>query len=513
MKRIVLAALLVLPTPAAAQPTQTYTVDLTERTDDRFHVVLELDGLTADHDAYQFPATIPGTYQIMDVGRFVEGFRALDGDGNDVPVEKVGTNRWSIGDPASVRTITFDVAETFDTPVDEHPIYPMAGSSIEADHVLLNPGVVFGYLEGLQSAPVRLRIVRPDGWPIGTALPSDGEAYLAESFDHLVDSPILTGEITEARTEIEGAGIEVYAYSASGQIVADSLLGAMRPILEASARFLGDSLPTDHYVFLYHFEGRTEPGRPFGALEHRKSSTYTLPDVPWIPQVAALVGDIAAHEFLHIVTPLNLHSPVIETFDFVEPTPSRHLWLYEGVTEWASHKSQLMAGVKPLEEYFQETMQKIQNAKNYDETMSLERLALTTYEPEGQAQFPNVYQKGAVVAGLLDIRLLDLSDGEEDLRTLILDLLDRYGEDRPFPEEEFYEVIEEMTYPEVGDFFDRYVTGAEPLPIDETYGTIGIRVVRDEQGAPVRFEVIEDASERQERLRRAWLGREALFEG
>jgi len=55
-------------------------------------------------------------------------------------------------------------------------------------------------------------------------------------------------------------------------------------------------------------------------------------------------------------------------------------------------------------------------------------------------------------------------------RELILDLLDRYGEDRPFPEDGFYEVIEEMTYPEIGDFFDRHVAGAEPLPIDARNG-------------------------------------------
>jgi hypothetical protein len=59
------------------------------------------------------------------------------------------------------------------------------------------------------------------------------------------------------------------------------------------------------------------------------------------------VTDIAAHEFFHVVTPLNIHSEIIEHFNFVmTPVPSRHLWLYEGTTEWAAHAMQLRAGLE-----------------------------------------------------------------------------------------------------------------------------------------------------------------------
>ena len=44
-------------------------------------------------------------------------------------------------------------------------------------------------------------------------------------------------------------------------------------------------------------------------------------------EVGVAVTDMAAHEFFHIVTPLNIHSEIIEHFNFATPTPSQHLWL------------------------------------------------------------------------------------------------------------------------------------------------------------------------------------------
>src|SRR5687767_10556546 len=71
-------------TPAGS-PDLTYHVDVRERGDDRFRVRLAVDGLPVDSDVLQFAATAPGTYQVMDVGRFVGELRATDASGNEIP--------------------------------------------------------------------------------------------------------------------------------------------------------------------------------------------------------------------------------------------------------------------------------------------------------------------------------------------------------------------------------------------------------------------------------------------
>ncbi|HWC06597.1 MAG TPA: peptidase [Gemmatimonadota bacterium] len=489
-------------------PVLQYRIDLNRRAGDRFHASLSADGLAVENAVLQFASTAPGTYQVMDIGRFVDSLHATDADGREIAVERLSTNQWRISDPARVQEVAWTVADTWDAAVQENPVYPMAGTSIEDDHVLFNAHAVLPFPAGLQDAPVELALVVPEGWTVGTALEKgpDGD-FVAEDYDFLVDSPILAGNLTVATTQVAGVPIEIYTYSAGRGIRSDQLLGAMDSMLEAAGDFLG-GLPVDRYVFLYHFEGAPRPGAAYGAWEHSYSSEYVFPEVPFSEAFGQTLKDVAAHEFLHIVTPLNIHSEIIERFDFETPVPSRHLWLYEGVTEWGAHAAQLRGGIKTPEATLEETARKIAiDRAQFDPAYSLEKLALTSYTPEGQAQYGNIYQRGAVVAGLLDIRLLELSDGRRGLQELLLELMERYGKSRPFQDEELYDVLVEMTDPAIGEFFDSYVQGADPLPIAEYYDKLGIDFIDDPEQP--RFRIRPDPTPEQARLRAAWLGERA----
>lgn len=505
--RLTLVTLALLLWPAGGAAAQRsplgYAIDLNDRADDAFKVTAWVGGLSEANAVYQFAATAPGTYQVMDIGRFVRSFEAFDGAGRPVPVERVSVNQWKLSDPARVRTLRYAVAETWDTPVDRHQVYLMCGTSMEQDHVLINPHAVIGYPSGMQARPIRLRLAYPREWKVGTALERDGSgAYRADDFDHLVDSPILLGRLTEARTRVTGVPVEIYTYSRTGRIESAQLLAAMDDMLQAAGGFLG-KLPVNRYSFLYHFDER-----PAGAWEHSLSSTYVLQESEFTDSVGRYVTDIAAHEFFHIVTPLNIHSEVIEHFNFVTPVPSQHLWLYEGTTEWAAHAMQLRSGLKSVDEYLARVLQKMQiDRARFDSTWSLRELALTSYSDSGQAQYINIYMRGALTAGLLDIRLLELSGGRRGLQDLIADLTRRFGKRRAFPEATFVDTLVAMTHPEIRDFFDRYIWESERLPIAEYYGKLGIRLIQGPDGTPIRFEVDSAPAAAQKTLREAWLGR------
>jgi predicted metalloprotease with PDZ domain len=445
-----------------------YTIDVRPN-DDLFHVELAVTGVKKANAVYQFAATAPGTYQVMDIGRFVRSFEAFDAAGKALPVRKEGINQWRLEQPTKTRRIRYTIAETWDTPLNEHPVYRMCGTSIEADHVLFNAHCVVGYFTGQQARPLRLQFEKPAGWQAGTALSLNNEGYYeARSFDHAVDSPVLMGRLTQARTKVGDTEVALYCYSKTDIIKADTLLGALQTMLGAAEKFLV-RLPVPRYVFLYHFEDVSN-----GAWEHSYSSEYVHEEAPVTPEYLDEIVSIAAHEFFHIVTPLNLHSEVIEQFNFVNPTGSEHLWLYEGVTEWASDLMQVRGGLMPLPEYLNELHVKVQNDHQVDTTYSLSRLGLKSFTDEGQKQYGNIYERGAVTAALLDLRLLELSGGKRGLREVLLELTKRYGPNKPFAEKDFFAEFIRQTYPQIGDFFARYVRGAEPLPLGEYFGKVGI---------------------------------------
>ncbi|MBN8823793.1 MULTISPECIES: peptidase [unclassified Spirosoma] len=459
---------------AIADPTTPlrYEVNLNDRADDQFKVTLHVRGLTDGNAIYQFASTAPGTYQIMDIGRYVRSFKAFDAKGREVKTEQISTNQWKLDKPAQVRTVRYSIAETWDTPVNEHKPYNMCGTSIEQDHVLINGQGVFGYPTGMQATPIEVKLNYPTDWTVGTALEKNEKGnFVAANYDRIVDSPILLGRLTKASTTVAGAQVDVYTYSKTDKIKSDQLLNNMQAMLTAAGKFL-KQLPVKRYTFLYHFEDQD-----WGAWEHSYSSEYVIREEEFSKKLADNMTSIAAHEFFHVVTPLNIHSEIIQQFNFVTPTPSEHLWLYEGVTEWASDAMQLRDKLIDLPTYLNEQTQKIVYDKSLDTTYSLSKLGLTCYTDEGQRQYGNIYARGALVAGLLDIRLLELSNGARGLREVINELATEFGPNKAFPEKEFFDLFTKKTYPEIADFFNRYVKAAEPLPFKEYYGKLGINYI------------------------------------
>ncbi|MBT8399209.1 MAG: peptidase [Rhodothermia bacterium] len=451
-----------------------YTVDLNNRADDLFHVTLSVDDLEAENGIYQFASTAPGTYQVMDIGRFVRSFQAFDAAGTEIPTSMIGTNQWEIARPEDVTSIRYSIAETWDTPVQENAIYLMAGSSIEDDHVLINGQTVFGFPSGMQDRPLEIDLDYPATWKVGTALTTDADgSFLAEDYDFVVDSPILLGRLTTATLDVNGTDVDIYTYSKTDKVSSDMVLESIRDILFAAEKFLG-TLPVDRYAFLFHFEDVT-----MGAWEHSYSSEYVYAESDFEWAISESIPSVVAHEFFHIVTPLNIHSEIIQQFNFAEPVASEHLWLYEGVTEWASDIMQLRGGLITLDEYLGEVSDKLRQDQFYDSEYSLSEMSLTSYSPEGQRQFPNIYMRGALVATLLDLRLLELSGGERGLREVLIDLSQKYGPDTPFPESKFFDEFTAATHPEIADFFDLYVKDSQPLPIADYFAKIGIGYQRE----------------------------------
>jgi len=451
---------------------QKFYLDLNDRSSDVFKVTLIPEKLADENRIYQFAATAPGTYQRMDLGRFVTSFKAYDDDGNEIETKHESLNQWSISNPKEVAKIVYDIKDTWDTPVDSDYIFKMGGSSIEDDNVLINGQCVFGYFHGMQSEPVYVKIDYPEDWLLGTALKLDNDGYYeAENYDQIVDSPILLGKLTKESTTVSNTKVDLYTYSKTGLIKSSDILESIEDILKAEDKFT-EGLPVDHYTFLFHFEDVSA-----GAWEHNYSSEYVYKEDSLSARLIQSIRETVAHEFFHVVLPLNIHSELVENFNFEKPVMSQHLWLYEGVTEWASYILELRDSLISLDDYLNVLRQKLDYADNLSDTISLTYLGLHCVDL--QDQYINIYEKGAIIPGLLDIRLLELSNGKKGLREVINELSHIYGPHKPFSEETFFDDFTSMTYPQIGDFINKYIKGTEPLPLKEYYAKIGINYEKE----------------------------------
>ena len=302
-------------------PRITYHVDLTNYKDDVFHVTVLTENLSLKNNIYNFAATAPGTYVTLDIGRFVQSFTAFDEDGDELVTEKISTNSWRIDEVENLSKITYEIEDSYDAEIDEHLIALMSGTGIQNEFIAFNTFGVLGYFEGLQSTPVNLKIDYKSDWTIGTAMDVDSNGYYyAETFDRLADSPVLIGELTTAFTKVNDIDIGVYVYTKDTALFADEILSVAEDVLESAGEIIEFS-PVPYYKFLMIFLDDSTYANYLpaggGALEHSYSSLYVLPyTAEELPQIRSII----AHEFMHILTPLHLHSEIIHSYNFAVPT-------------------------------------------------------------------------------------------------------------------------------------------------------------------------------------------------
>ena len=470
-----------------------YTIDLTHVVDDKVYVELLVPDIADSELTFHLPSMIPGTYAIEDYGRFVSDLQALDKKGRSLPVEKTGTNSWKIGKAKKLVKITYWVEDSYDTELAGPEIFQPAGTNIEADkNFILNASGYFGYLNNHTDLDYEVKVIKPAGFygstgliPASTDNPTAGtinlegkefapetgvDIFVTTSYDELVDSPIMYSRPDTTMIDVAGTQVLVAVYSPNELITSADIAGTIDEVLMAQKDYLGGQLPVDKYAFIFYFTD--EPVMSYGALEHSYSSFYYMPEYP-IGDMTQQLRDFAAHEFFHIVTPLSIHSEEIVPFDFTNPKMSRHLWLYEGMTEYFAGNAQVKGKLISVDQYINMLREKMMVAAQFNDTLPMTELSLGALDTYAD-QYYNVYQKGALICMALDLTLLDLSAGEYGVQQLMADLAKEYGKDKSFKDDELFAKITELTYPEVREFFRLYVEGPKPLPMAEILRKAGL---------------------------------------
>ncbi len=472
-----------------------YTVDLTNVVDDKVFVELLSPKINSSEITFFLPKIIPGTYAIADYGRFVSDFKVMDKKGKELPNERVNDNTWKIKNANRLHKISYWVSDSYDTELAGPSIFQPAGTNIEENkNFLLNTSGFFGYFENMKESPIVLNVIRSEelygstalkpqkpGEPSATVRLEKGsspvnkkvDTYIVEDYDKLIDSPIMYSAPDTAIIKVANTEVLIGSYSPTQKISAKEIANSVREVLMAQKEYLGGELPVDKYAFIFYFT--TEPVMSYGALEHSQSSFYFMPEAS-IGQMNQQLRDMAAHEFFHIVTPLNIHSEEIHNFDFNDPKMSKHLWLYEGVTEYFASNAQVKYGLITSDDYLDVLREKILTAETFKDTVpftDISKFTLTQYKD----QYYNVYQKGALIGMCLDIKLRQLSKGEYGLQDLIKDLSKKYGKSKAFEDDKLFDEITAMTYPEIGEFFKKYVEGSERLPLKDVFELVGVNYI------------------------------------
>lgn len=459
-------------------------IDLTKVHDDKLTVLVYPPKTQSNTIEYRIPRMVPGTYSVYDFGRFVSNFTAFDSKGKKLTVTQTDKDGWLISNASTLNMVSYDVEDTWDTDQNENIIFEPAGTNILADtNFVLNNFGFFGYLKDQKEIPYELYITKPVGFYASTGAEnlSTGKTNDIIKFDNyhqLADSPIMYCRPDTAWLNVGGAKILVSIFSPNQKVSAKEIAPDINKILTAQKDYLGGTLPVKKYAFIISlFRGFSGKSGSYGALEHSYSSFYFLPEGS-ATGLSQSVKDISAHEFFHIVTPLNIHSEEIQFFDYDNPKMSAHLWMYEGTTEYAASLVQIKSNLITLEDYIDVLQDKINSAKKYNDSLPFTTMSLGVLD-KYEDQYGNVYEKGALIGLCLDIKLRSLSEGKYGIQNLMADLSKKYGKNKPFKDDQLFDEITRLTYPEIGTFLKTYVGGSAPLPIKDIVQLVGLQYTNE----------------------------------
>ena len=486
-------------------PRYDYRIDLNAIEKSRFQVELFCEDFGQDTLIYHFPWMIPGTYAEANYGKYIHKLAAYDQDGEALKVKKHGKNTFVITSAGNIKSIKYWVSASWDS---KNPwtIWPMAGTGIIEDRVFaINAGGVFGYFAGQEEQAVDMLYVYPEHLYAMTVLEQDsksaGEVSIsALDYHELIDSPILFGRPDTSSFNIHSTDVMVgFAHETDDTERAADITKSLDASMAAIGSYI-DTLPAEDYAYLIYYANEYGLGKILdnqrflilkgliyvirnglpigGALEHNKSSFYYLPDPGpgYTERISETIEDIAIHEFMHILTPLNLRSQHIHNWDYNQPIMSKHLWLYEGVTEYMSLIIQANGGMlTPKDFVCNKLKRKIRSGEKFPfEEMSFTEMSANVLDKPYKKNYTQVYQRGAVMGMLLDIEIIRLTEGRKRLIDVMYELIEEYGPGKPMDEEMVFDLFTKKVHPDLRDFFSKYVEGREPLPYAEILDYVGV---------------------------------------
>ncbi|MCB9750683.1 MAG: M61 family metallopeptidase [Myxococcales bacterium] len=463
-----------------------YRVAIPDPASQYVEVTMTVERARSRRTAVAMPAWIPGSYKIRDYARHVDGLRAESLDGRPLEIRKRDKQTWELENQRRGFRVRYRVF------ADERSVRT---NLVDTQHAVLNSPALLLYVVGELDRAVSLEVAPPPGWQVHAPLPSARRAragapagtrrFAAESYDELVDSPLLLGTPALRHFSVAGARVElVVSDVARGNLDVARAAADARTIVQTYARLMG-GLPLARYVMF--LEAGPSDG---GGIEHERSALMMVArDGFGREDGYRKLAHLIAHEFFHLWNVKRIHDRALGPFDYTREVHSRLLWFHEGFTETVENQALVRAGLTAAQEYL-DALAGSWTAYQRKPGRDHEPISLVSHDAwtrlyQSSARDGNslvsYYEKGHLIGVALDLELrlrsatrgrrgalvgvfrrLMASHGARDVGIELQDIIDAASA----------EAGEDMTW-----FFRRHVEGTTPLQLPRLLEAIGVRVI------------------------------------
>lgn len=421
------------------------------------------------------PVWAPGSYKVRDFSKQLQDLVAVDENGRTLAVTKTRKNAWRVecagAESVDVRYGVYGFELTVRT------------NHVDDRHAFVNGTNTFLHVEGELSRPALVVVEPPAGWDVACGLePRTVEgrpAFYAKDYDQLADSPLELGKFERLSFEAAGVRHDVVV-SGEGNRPAKQWVKDLEKIVAHEVALVGD-LPCPRYVFIVHLFARGQ-----GGLEHKDSTAVQFPRARLKKKKDyERFLSLLAHEYFHLWNGKRIRPRALGPFDYDRENYTRALWLVEGVTAYYDELVLTRTGLMTGERYLELQAERIKALLDTPgrTRQTLEEASwdawIKYYQRDENSQNNQVsyYEKGQLVAMLLDLELRSRTQNRRSLDSILRVLWERHGKtDQGYDEAGLVALFSEVAGFDLAPFFKAYIGGLEEPAWDKALAVAGLEI-------------------------------------
>lgn len=459
-----------------------YEVNMTNPHTHYFEISMNITDLKKDYIDIQMPTWAPGSYLIREFSKNVENLKATAGN-NTLETKQLNKNTWRIFSNNATNVNVSYLVYAFELSV--------RTSFIDASHGYFNGTSLFMFVDELKDQSTTLKINPYKDWKkVSTSLKKISQKefkYEAPNYDVLVDSPVEIGNHETFSFEASGVLHHVAMYGEGNYDVA-KLKTDMARVIEATTSVFGEN-PNKEYTFIIH---NLTTGS--GGLEHLESTTLQVNRWTYMGEDYKGFLSLVAHEYFHLWNVKRIRPDALGPFDYNNENYTDLLWVMEGFTSYYDELLLYRAGIYTEDEIIRKLSGSINSIENQpgNKVMSAAESSFNAwvkgYRPNENSYNTSIsyYTKGAVIANMLDLMIINATKGVQSLDDVMRFLYQEYykKQNRGFNSKEMQQAIEKISGLDLTDFFKKYVNSTETFDYKTIFNYAGFEAVSYDNNKP-----------------------------
>ena len=423
-------------------------------------ITISLKVLREDTLFLNLPAWRPGRYELANFAKNIYKVTAKQASGSPLIVRKTSTHRWEIPLEGSDNiTIHYQYyAHQMDG----------GGSFVDDTQVYINFINCLLYADGQMDFPCQVQLSLPEDYTIACGLKQEGQILLADSYYHLVDSPLMAGpSIQKLSYTVKDYNFHLWI-NGDWHPEPERILPAFKAFTEAQIDTM-EGFPCPEYHFMFQIL----PYRFYHGVEHFNSTVIVLGPSENMDELATmedLLG-VSSHELFHTWNVIRIRPKEMLPYAFDKETYFDTGYVAEGFTTYYGDLFLLRSGVFTLADYCSNLNRSLQrhldNFGRFNLSLadSSHDLWLDGYTAMGA---PNrkvsIYVKGSLVALMLDLTIRKSADSRNSLDDLMRHLWKDFAEaGKGYTSTDILNLASDLAGVELDDFFQDYVYGTKPI--------------------------------------------------